>query len=65
MDTASFAHPALKVARYIGKNYVLPLEKKGFEALEKFGNNDKMEVLDSQPLTAAEKQWAATMKRKM
>jgi len=28
-------------ARYIGKNFVLPAQKRGFEALEKWGKKQK------------------------
>jgi len=30
----------LKAARFIGKNVVLPLEKKGFQMLEEFGKEE-------------------------
>lgn len=41
LDAISKYHPALTIARIIGKNFVLPLEKKGFEALEKYANSKR------------------------
>lgn len=41
LDTISKFHPALTLARQIGKNVVLPLQQRGFEMLEDWANKQK------------------------
>lgn len=41
LDTISKFHPALTLARQIGKNVVLPLQQKGFQMLEDWANKQR------------------------